>query len=390
MAVAGKGRSGARRMRRRAPKGVKPVRARLADGSTRIYYYHRASGRRLEHDPWSADGLLEIQGLDAEAASTETMVRSVVSTQTRSFAALWRLYRQSKFPLLALRTRKDYDAVRDWLGDAMERVPVAGIRDSSIEVLRDKAILERGRRFGNYVVQVMRIVLAFGVKRKWLKANPAKGLEMVPKPKTERAVNRSWTMAEIRAVLAADCPPHIALPVLVSLYGSLREADVLKVTIAAVKGGKLRFVAGKNSEAQEIPLGGKLAELVEARLATKWPSVQLCLNSRGQPWSESGFRASFFKRIRKLHAAGLVDEGLTFHGLRHTIGTLSRELGFSDFETAAAIGDRSTAMAEVYGRNARRRKAQITVLTAVQGHFENALMENEMENASSGAVSDDQ
>lgn len=369
-------------MRRRAPKGIKPVRKRLADGTVRIYHYHRATGERLSHDPWSADGLVEIQQLDARAASTEAVVRSAISPHGRSFAALWRLYRAARFPLLALRTRKDYDAVRDWLGDVMEHVPVAGIRPSAIEALRDKAMQERGRRFGNYVVQVVRIVLAFGVKREWLKANPAERIASIPKPQTERAINRAWTMAELRAFLSDDCPPQLELPVLVALFGSLREADVLRLTMRAVQGDVILFTASKNQQAQEIPVSGRLAELVAARRAAGLPAVQLCLNSRGQPWSQSGFRASFFKRVRQLHESGQVGEGLTFHGLRYTVAALGRTLGFSEFQIAAAIGDRSEAMAARYGRDASRREAQRAVLTATQAHIQNTILETKMETAS--------
>jgi hypothetical protein len=49
------------------PKGLKPVRRTLATGETRLYWYHRATGQRLQHDPETAEGLLEVRRLDGLA-----------------------------------------------------------------------------------------------------------------------------------------------------------------------------------------------------------------------------------------------------------------------------------------------------------------------------------
>jgi hypothetical protein len=33
------------------PKGLKPVKRKLATGEVRTYWYHRATGKALAHDP---------------------------------------------------------------------------------------------------------------------------------------------------------------------------------------------------------------------------------------------------------------------------------------------------------------------------------------------------
>jgi integrase len=88
-------------------------------------------------------------------------------------------------------------------------------------------------------------------------------------------------------------------------------------------------------------------------------------NSRGLPWTESGFRASFFKKIRELETAQLVQPGLTFHGLRHTVATILAEAGVSAEDIAAVLGQESSEMAEHYSKEAdrsRRSKAAIRKL----------------------------
>jgi integrase len=76
----------------------------------------------------------------------------------------------------------------------------------------------------------------------------------------------------------------------------------------------------------------------------------------------------------------LVGKGLTFHGLRHTVGAIARGANASDWSLAAALGDRSTAMAQVYGRDADRRAAQRDVMLKVQKHIETVFVENGVEN----------
>jgi hypothetical protein len=53
-------------------------------------------------------------------------------------------------------------------------------------------------------------------------------------------------------------------------------------------------------------------------------------------------------------AAGPVQRGLSFHGLRHTLGTTLAEAGY-DAATIAAVLGQATTMAEHYSRTARRK-----------------------------------
>ena len=131
-----------------------------------------------------------------------------------------------------------------------------------------------------------------------------------------------------------------------------------------------RWVANKNDEPCIAPVGGILKKLLDR--ADK-AAVQVCTNAHGRPWaSESSFRSAFFGVVRDLQGRGLLGVGTTFHGLRHTAGANARDTGESDFRVAAAIGDRTTAMAAVYGRDAQRLAAQAAVLEAVQTRFKDA------------------
>lgn len=333
----------------------------------RVHWYHRATGKALEHDPGTAQGFAEVARLDAKAKTVEAAGEALSGT----YAALWLLYRKADaWTGLRPRTRTDYQAVRDWLGAAADKMALAAITPPQIERLRDRAISAKGRRFGNYVVQVLRLTFAWGVLRGHMKTNPAAGVKLTRKPRGTAQVNRAWTLAEVEAFLTA-CPRQLAAPFALGLFAGMRQGDALRVTWSAYDGQTIRWTASKNGEPCAVPVTDTFRAILNDAKARRGKAVQIAVTLSGSPWSESGFRATFFKRLRALRDAGAVASGCTFHGLRHTIGAGARDDGESDSRVAAAIGDRSTAMAAIYGRDADRATAQAEVMAAHQKRFAN-------------------
>lgn len=349
------------------PRGLKPVRRTLADGTKRIYWYHLATGRRVEGDPTTAEGMLEVAELDRRAAQ----VAQAETHSPRSLTALWLVYRDSpEWRALKPRTRSDYQKVRDWIGDAADKAIVARLSTPDIIRLRDKAAAAKGRRFANYVVAVLRMLLEWGKLRGWRADNPARGKLAIRRPTGARQVNRAWSEAEVRA-FAAAAPPQILLPFMLGLFAGMRQGDALRVTWKAYDGGALRWIAGKNGEACLAPVTGDFKAVLDAAKSTRGDTLQIATTSSGTAWSESGYRASFFKLVRALTAAGHLQPGCTFHGLRHTIASGARDAGESDARVAYAIGDRTSAMASIYARDADKADAQTAILEAVQKRFAN-------------------
>jgi integrase len=160
---------------------------------------------------------------------------------------------------------------------------------------------------------------------------------------------------------------------------SVGEGDMVALTWRSYDGASVQWIAGKNDERCTAPVAGILKTLLERAPKAHF---KVCLNAHGRPWkSANSFRSAFFTCVRQLQRQGLLDPGATFHGLRHTVGVNARADGESDFRVAAALGDRSTAMAQVYGRDADRHAAQSAVLKGVQKRFENMSMETNLETA---------
>jgi integrase len=75
---------------------------------------------------------------------------------------------------------------------------------------------------------------------------------------------------------------------------------------------------------------------------------------QGRPYSEEGFRTMWGRFVRDLQDRELVGPGLTFHGLRHTVGKALAEswAGANDRTIGAAIGDKTGAMGRHYSEEA--------------------------------------
>jgi integrase len=143
----------------------------------------------------------------------------------------------------------------------------------------------------------------------------------------------------------------------------MREGDTLRLPRNVVVDGGIKITTAKRQVIIDLHV---LPELRQAlREAPDHNAITLCANSRGRPWTEDGFRASLFKKFKKLEGEGLVQAGLTFHGLRHTVATILAEAGVSAEDIAAVLGQQSSEMAEHYSKEAdrsRRSKAAIRKL----------------------------
>ena len=119
-------------------------------------------------------------------------------------------------------------------------------------------------------------------------------------------------------------PPQLRVPIALAMCTGFRKADVLTATKAAVRDGMISVTTSKRQVPVAVPIHPLLAEAIAA--APESDAVQLSVTSKGRPWTESGFNSTFGKFIGRLEAEGLVEPGLTMHGLRHTLGTRLREV----------------------------------------------------------------
>lgn len=105
-----------------------------------------------------------------------------------------------RFTDLAARTRNDYQQVFDYL-KKVDGTPLGSFNTELVVRIRDKAAKKKGRRFGNYVQQVILLLFAWAKERGYVKENPAVGIPKIKRGKSLPPANRLWTDQERHAAL---------------------------------------------------------------------------------------------------------------------------------------------------------------------------------------------
>lgn len=352
-------------------KGIKPVTVRYK-GSVYRYWYHRATGAKIKAEPGTAAFIAEVERMDKKAAEQ--------APEAGTLAELIVAYKKSpEFTGKASRTQSDYQKVFNWL-KAVDALVLAELDTADIIELRDKAYRQKKRRFANYVVQVLSLLFAWGRPRKFITNNVAEGVEAIPRPKQMKRANRPWGDQERDVVLSA-APTQLRVMIALGMFAGLREGDACAMLKDGYDGQLVDAIASKNAEPLWIPAHYKLREiLAEGAQARKEAQSRrskrrkvvpidpptLAVTSKGKSWTESGFRASFFKLIGELEEKGAVAPGLTFHGLRHTLGKLIVEAGGTLAMVKAIIGDRSDAMGNLYSREFNKKKLAAEIMERLE------------------------
>jgi integrase len=134
------------------------------------------------------------------------------------------------------------------------------------------------------------------------------------------------------------------------MFTGLRQGDVLSLKKNAVRDGHIWRVTAKTGQEVSLPVHLHLALVIAS--ASPHDAITLTATSNGTPWTSDGFRASFNKAMKRLEGEGKVGPGLTFHGLRHTVGTLLIESGVELDIVRRWLGQKTLAMAIHYSEGA--------------------------------------
>ncbi|WP_210166749.1 tyrosine-type recombinase/integrase [Methylobacterium sp. Leaf89] len=324
------------------------------DGKT--YAYHRKSGTRITA-PFGTAGFI------AELDRIEKAWSAKGETRKGTFGHLVEQYRASpEFLRLKPVTKRDYERVMTNLA-AMKDVPLRSFDRAVVTDLRNKAFRKHKRRHANYVVQVLSRMFNIGIGLGLVQSNPAENVEKVRKATGEANRNRPWTSAERDAVLEA-APIQLKAPLALMRYLGVRLGDVRGMPNGAYRDGMISFRTGKGDVDVTVPCPAPLAEILDQRLPHE---THLFCSSSGVPWTEGGFHASLRKLLSKLKVAGKIQEGLTPHGLRHSVATDLRELGKTEREIADILGQRTTFAVPTYSRTADMKRSNARSMEDLYG-----------------------
>lgn len=311
-------------------RGIKRVKAK-----GRWYYYHRTTGKRIKSECGTPGFIEEIKRLDG-----------ITPTKEKTLGVLILAYKASpKFAGLADRTRAEYIEMLDRVRP-IGSFPVTWITAERLTEFKDT--LKCGERARAYVIQVLSAVFRWGIPRGWTEINPARAVEI---EKKKSNANRPWEAHELKAVLG-EAYLNMRIAILLGGLAGIREGDVLRLPWSAYDGTQIKYTQRKTGREVRVLVRSLLKRELDRAAKKKIGPLIVTSQRKNRPFTEDGFRGSLFKLIRRLHKEGKVEKGLTFHGLRHTMGTALAESGASTRAIAGVLGHADEKMAQHYSRRA--------------------------------------
>jgi integrase len=324
---------------------ISGVKSYVSNGRT--YAYHRRSGKPLQSAYGSAEFLAELAEIERTYQAGK---KPDIEAKPGTWSALVVKYKADRLPQLAPRTQADYHKVLDWLSP-LGGMPLSEWSRGFAIQLRDKVLKQRGRRFANSVIAVVQAVFSWGLEREYVSEHPVQSVKAIARPKGMVRANRPWSRQEWDTVISA-APKHLLAPILLCGVLGWREGEALNRPRGDYdrEMKRIKRTSAKSGKIVRTPVPAMISDALDALFPHD--ATTLLVSSRGTPWTEDGFRTSMFKFLHRLERDGKIDDGLTVHGLRHTCGTLLRELGFDKDTIADMLGQEDAGMAEWYARDA--------------------------------------
>jgi integrase len=282
----------------------------------------------------------EIDGGADPAAQRRAEKERREQAEAQSFAALVEQYRQLHMPTLRPKTADDYNRILSQrLLPAWGRKPAADIDRDAINKVLDPLRQQGHQAMARLVFATASSVLAFGVDRGFLAANPCAAMRRPPAPKSR---DRTLSDAEIKLFWAAtEMLPTFGPALRIALLTGARRGEIASMCWREI-GGDVWTIPGhraKNHERHELDLHAlALAELAKIeddggatvfgrgdRPLSGWSAAKARLDRRmselaaeqglpePQPWRQHDLRRSTATKLAALGAPSEVTEAILNH-----------------------------------------------------------------------------
>lgn len=299
--------------------GIHKVRARLATGEVKTYYYAWRGGPQIKGKPGTPEFVREYN--DAHASLRQPRAGTFMSIVAQYKAA-------PEFTSLAQSTRRAYLAYIKLIEDEFGDLPIAALTDRRVrgefKSWRDK--FANTPRKADYAWTTLARVMSFAKDRGIIAANPCeRGGRLYVADRKDKI----WTEQDIAAVLSV-ASTEIQLALILALWSGQRQGDLLRLPWSAYDSPYIRLRQSKGGRRVAMPAGAPLRVLLDA---TERRGPLILTNTLGRPWTSDGFRTSWGKACDR---AGISE--LTFHDLRGTAVVRLAIAGASVPQIAAVTG----------------------------------------------------
>ena len=312
-------------------KGIHRVKMRLADGSTKTYYYAWRGGPQMKSPPHT-EAFAREHARYKEAAKTETKSVETLESLIDRFTGPER-NRNPDFTNLADTTQKDHLYAFKLIRKEWPELPVRLTQAKGFkgDIKKWHRSFAANPRKADKLLFSLSKVFSYAVADEVIDKNPCTGIDRLYRGSRRESV---WSREQI-AIFRAGAHPHLLLAFEVALHTGQRQGDILSLPWTSYDGVYLKFSQSKGD-------GKKLKVRVHSRLKAMLDELprdafRILLNSRGRPWTKDGFKTSWGKECDRL---GIED--VTFHDLRGTFITERRREG-SSVEDISLISGHSIA-----------------------------------------------
>lgn len=337
-------------------EGINPVRKKLADGTFRMYYYHRATGTRLRGEPGSAEFIASFN--EAEKAQATGRNAGTISW-------LIKQYQDSRaWKKLAASTKEigtfNLKAVEDKWGKTP--LKIAGDKRSRATFLKwhDK-LAETHPRAADAKLSALARVLSWGFDRGLLDDNPISSFERAYSSDRSEAI---WLPDHIKAFSDAAAP-ELVFALALGLHTGQRQGDLLRLPWSAYDGKAITLRQGKTRRYVYIPCTRALKAALDA---AERRSTQILTRADGTAWTRDAFKQAW----RDAYAASGLKDDLHFHDLRGTAVTMLAEAGCTVPEIATITGHTQAHAQKILDRYlARTRTLAESAIAKLDEHRRN-------------------
>jgi integrase len=297
----------------------------LADGSRKTYYYAWRGGPKLDGEPGTPEFMASYNAAVAtRRRAPSATLHKLIDTYLDSTE-----FRDE----LAERTQADYRKLVSSIRAKFGSMPLEAVEDRRarglFKVWRDELAL-RSARQADYAWTVLARILSIAKDRGLIAVNQCERGGRIYKSDRAEII---WTADNIES-FCAKASPQLQFALLVALWTGQRQGDLLRLTWSAYDGTYIRLRQSKGNRRVTIPVSKRLkVALDNAKEAGRTATNVLC-NSRGEPWTKAGFRASW----RKAYIKAQLPHELHFHDLRGTAVTRLALSGCTVPEIASITG----------------------------------------------------
>ena len=286
--------------------GLHWTRAKLANDKVVTYFYAWKGGPRIR----AAYGTQAfIREYNDAIQSRKQPPKGLVFTLIAEFKA------SSEFIRLGNKTKKDYLRYIKLIEEEFGDMPIEALEQPAVrgefKAWRDK--MARNPRKADYAWTVLARIFSVAKDHGKISNNPCeRGGRLYENDRAEKV----WSETAISKFMEL-ASKQLINALMLALWTGQREGDLLRLPWSAYDGKYVRLTQsksirhGKKSKAKRvtIPVSKRLKQHLDAM-----PKVGplILTNTRGQPWTEDGFRSSWDTAFKKAK----INEDLHFHDLR--------------------------------------------------------------------------